>query len=284
VRTLLNADFSAGYPGKQILENVRFEMRPGEILGLAGGSGTGKSTLVLAILGLLQDRGGYVEGKLIFDGFDLLRLKRGHLRRILGSEIALIPPSPHSALNPRVTLLRHFKEAWHAHNDSDWAHGIANVRDRLAAVSLPADDEFLKCLPGEISTGQAQRVLIALALLHRPRLLIADEPTSALDTVTQAGILSLLKQINERQGTAILFVSHDLVAAASLCHRMAVLSDRTIVEVLDTAEMSRKAIHPATIALLAAIPEVPSGMIHSPSVNSARNHPPSSVRTSGDPH
>ena len=258
---LLEAAFSAGYAEHVVLEDVRFELMPGEILGLAGGSGSGKSTLIMALIGLIGLRGGFVRGKLIFAGQDLLKLKMSELRLMLGCKLALIPPSPHSALNPRLTLLRHFHEAWRAHRKGEWEAGLTAVSDRLASVDLPTDRRFLNKLPGEISTGQAQRILIAIALLHRPQLLLADEPTSALDTVTQAGLLNLLRQINQQEGTGILFVSHDLLAAASLCHRLAILSEGHIVETIATSRLAEDAKHPATLALLNALPSIPDGLL-----------------------
>jgi ABC-type dipeptide/oligopeptide/nickel transport system ATPase component len=139
---------------------------------------------------------------------------------------------------------------------------------------LPTDRSFLNKLPGEISTGQAQRILIAIALLHRPQLLLADEPTSALDTVTQAGLLNLLRQINQQEGTGILFVSHDLLAAASLCHRLAILSEGHIVETIATSRLAEDAKHPATLALLNALPSIPDGLLDMQRrVSAARSSP-----------
>ena len=257
---LLEADFSAGYGKREILHQVQFALEPGETLGLAGMSGSGKSTLAMAIMGLLPHVGGFAQGSVRLEGRNLLQMRPRELRSVLGARIALVPPSPHTALNPRLTLVGHFRAAWAAHSREDWSRGRAEAIRRLAAVDLPSDSEYLARIPGEISTGQAQRVLIAIALLHRPSLLIADEPTSALDTVTQAGLLKLLRRINERDGTAILFISHDLLAAASLCMRLAVLSEGRIAEIVSTAHLAEQAQHPATLELLGALPELPQGI------------------------
>lgn len=257
---LLEADFSAGYGKREILRQIRFAVAPGEALGLAGMSGSGKSTLAMAIMGLLPHVGGFARGCVRLEGRNLLEMRPGELRKILGSRIALVPPSPHTALNPRLTLAGHFRAAWSAHSREDWSRGRAETMRRLSAVDLPADNEFLGSMPGEISTGQAQRVLIAMALLHRPSLLIADEPTSALDTVTQTALLKLLRRIHRDDGAAILFISHDLLATASLCTRLAVLSEGRIAEVAETAHLAEQAKHPATLALLDALPELPSGI------------------------
>lgn len=260
MRPLLQADFSAGYGRREVLRQIRFDLEPGETLGLAGMSGSGKSTLAMAIMGLLPHTGGYARGSVRLEGRNLLDMRPRELRGVLGARVALVPPSPHSALNPRLSLGGHLRAAWSAHSSEDWKRGRAEAMRRLNAVDLPADGEFLARLPGQISTGQAQRVLIAMALLHRPGLLIADEPTSALDTVTQAQLLKLLQRINRTDGTAVLFISHDLLAAASLCTRLAVLSEGRIAEVVATASLAEQARHPATLALLDALPELPPGL------------------------
>lgn len=257
---LLQADFSAGYGNREILREIRFDIEPGETLGLAGMSGSGKSTLAMAIMGLLPHTGGFARGSVLLEGRNLLAMRPRELRAVLGARVALVPPSPHNALNPRLTLGGHFRAAWSAHSRDDWKRGRAETIRRLSAVDLPADGEFLARFPGQISTGQAQRVLIAMALLHRPSLLIADEPTSALDTVTQAQLLKLLRRINQTDGTAILFISHDLLAATSLCTRLAVLSEGRIAEIVATAQLADRATHPATLALLDALPELPPGL------------------------
>ena len=260
MKPLLQADFCAGYGKREILREIRFELQAGETLGLAGMSGSGKSTLAMAMMGLLPQTGGFARGSVLLEGRNLLEMRPRDLRAVLGARVALVPPSPHTALNPRLTLGGHFRAAWTAHSREDWKHGRAEAIRRLSAVDLPADAEFLGRLPGQISTGQAQRVLIAMALLHRPALLIADEPTSALDTVTQAQLLKLLRRIHQTDGTAVLFISHDLLAAATLCTRLAVLSEGRIAEVVATAHLAGQARHPATLALLDALPELPEGL------------------------
>ena len=169
-----------------------------------------------------------------------------------GRRVALIPQSPTTALNSAVSLRTHFREAWKAHEPA--IAGLeSRMRELLEEVQLPADEEFLRRKPGQISVGQAQRVLIALALLHRPSLIIADEPTSALDPVTQSEIIELLRRANQRLGTALLYISHDLVSVIQLAGRIAVLSDGAIAETLPIERLS-EARHPAMRALLGALP------------------------------
>jgi ABC-type dipeptide/oligopeptide/nickel transport system ATPase component len=175
-------------------------------------------------------------------------------RRIRGRAVALIPQSPMTALNAQVSLRSHFVEAWSAHQSTGRIALDARLRELMAQVQLPIDDSsFLSRKPGQISVGQAQRVLIALALLHRPAIVIADEPTSALDPVTQAEIVKLLGQLARQNGMALLYISHDLVSVLQLCGRIAVLDSGTIVECMPVAEIDQ-ARNPATLSLLRALP------------------------------
>jgi ABC-type glutathione transport system ATPase component len=255
---LLQVSLQAGYAGRPILRDVRFELNQGDVLGLVGSSGAGKSTLVLSLLGLLPWRGGRATGEVLLEGSNLLRLPERELRQLRGRRVALIPQSPMTALNSAVSLQTHFNEAWRAHE-----RGCAHLRARLEAllneVQLPSDTEFLRRRPSQISVGQAQRVLIALALLHRPALLIADEPTSALDPVTQVQIVDLLRNLRRTHCTALLYISHDLVSVLRLSDRLAVLDEGTIAESLNVSEITN-ARHKTTRALLQALP-VPSDVL-----------------------
>jgi peptide/nickel transport system ATP-binding protein len=246
----------AAYAGKPVLHDVRFELSRGEVLGLVGASGAGKSTLVLSLLGLLPWRGGRVTGEVLLAGQNLLALPERDLRKLRGRQIALIPQNPMSALNGAISLQTHFNEAWRAHETSGRAALAQRLETLLAEVQLPSDPEFLRRRSSQISVGQAQRVLIALALLHRPALIIADEPTSALDPVTQAQIIELLRRLNRQHRTTLLYISHDLVSVLQLCNRIAVLEAGTIVESLPVGELSQ-ARHEATTALLRALPAPP---------------------------
>ena len=257
---LLRVALDAAYGGKSILRGIRFELDRGEVLGLVGTSGAGKSTLVLSLLGLLPWRGGRVRGEVILDGENLLALSEQKLRRLRGRRIGLIPQSPMTALNPAISLQSHFNEAWRAHAANGRAALTARLHELLAEVQLPSSSEFLRRRSSEISVGQAQRVLIALALLHRPALIIADEPTSALDPVTQAQIVSLLRKLSRSHGAALLYVSHDLVSVLQLSDRIAVLDAGTIVEDLAASQIG-KARHAAALNLLRALPVPPEVLL-----------------------
>jgi len=257
---LLRVAFEAGYSAKMVLRDIRFELNRGEVLGLVGSSGAGKSTLVLALLGLLPWRGGRVHGKVLLDGKNLLELPEGQMRILRGRTISLIPQSPMTALNSAISLRSHFYEAWRAHERNGRVNWNERVEELLSEVQLPLDSEFLRRRPTEISVGQAQRVLIALALLHRPSLLIADEPTSALDPVTQVQIVDLLKRLSQKHATALLYVSHDLVSVLRLSDRIAVLDQGTIVESLEVSQIA-KAEHATTLALLRTLPAPPEVLL-----------------------
>jgi ABC-type glutathione transport system ATPase component len=253
---LLRVAMDAEYAGKPILRDIRFELQQGEVLGLVGASGAGKTTLVLSLLGLLPWRGGSVTGEVVLEGENLLALSERKLRGLRGRHIALIPQSPMTALNSAISLQSHFNEAWKAHEKHRDAAFATRLHELLAEVQLPSDAEFLRRRPSQISVGQAQRVLIALALLHHPALIIADEPTSALDPVTQAQIIDLLKRLNRKYGITLLYISHDLVSVLQFSDRIAVLDAGTIVETLPIAEIN-KARHRTTIALLGTLPAPP---------------------------
>ena len=248
--SLLEIDLTAGY-GKSapVLRGLRLAIAEGESFGLVGESGAGKSTVALAILNLLGWKGGWVRGEICFEGRNLMGLGEPAWRRVRGRRIAAVPQSPLDSLNPALRIGRHFEECWRAH-----ARGKPPALELLESVALPAEESFLRRYPGELSVGQAQRVAIALALLHRPALILADEPTSALDPLTQAGILELFAKVN-REGTAILYVSHDLLSVGSLCSRIGILREGEIVESGPCAEIFAEPAHGYTRRLLAAIPK-----------------------------
>lgn len=216
---LLEITLTVEYAGRRVLDRLQLSMAGGEVLGLAGSSGCGKSTLALAILGLLDWKGARQSGSIRFRGRELMGLPERRLREIRGREIALVLQSASSALNPVMRLDAQLAEAWAAHAKTPWRSQRPELLRMFDAFRLPSDEEFLRRYPDQISAGQAQRVLIAMALLHRPSLLIADEVTSALDAITVTEVLETLRHANREWGTAILFVSHDMHSMAQLCRR-----------------------------------------------------------------
>jgi ABC-type dipeptide/oligopeptide/nickel transport system ATPase component len=239
-----------------VLRGAAFDVDAGEIVGLAGQSGSGKSTIALAIMRLLHLKGGEARGQILFRGRDLLSRPEREMRVIRGREIALVLQNPVSSLNPALRLGTQLTEAWEAHNHTPRGEREAAILATLASVSLQADPAFLRRYPGELSVGQAQRVLIAMAILHRPALLIADEATSALDALTQSEILRLFKRLNRELSMAILYISHDLLSIASLCDRMAVLREGEIVEFGPVDRVFQDPAHAYTRRLIEAIPAI----------------------------
>ena len=252
---LLRFNVSARYGTRTVLHDVEGTIAAGEIVSLVGLSGSGKSTLVLALLRLLDYRGGSVTGSILLEGRELTSLSSHEMRAIRGNRIGYVPQSPAAALNPRLRVRTLMQETWHAHRPGD---APADFYSRLLeSVQLPGTPEFPRRRAGELSTGQGQRLLIALAIMHKPALLLADEPTSALDAITQAAVLRLFEDLNKSLGTAILFISHDLLSVAALSRRVDILHEGRVVESGPPAQIFLQPQHAFTRALVAAIPRDP---------------------------
>lgn len=257
---LLSMHLSVRYGAKQtVLQEVELEVRRGEVLGLVGQSGSGKSTLAMAILGLIGKR-AQAEGTIQFEDRDLLTLNERELRTMRGRELALVLQSPLSSLNPALKIQTQLKEAWRAHAWGGRAEAEAAIRHALESVTLPSQAEFLRKYPSQMSVGQAQRVLIAMAILHCPALLIADEATSALDVITQSEILELFAKLNRDTGMSILYISHDLASVAGICHRIAILHAGKIVECGTTEQIFTRPQHQYTQQLISAMPKLPAAL------------------------
>lgn len=256
-QALLSARFSVRYAGKPpVLRDVKMEIHRGEVLGLVGQSGSGKSTLAMAILGLLDKKRAQAEGTIRFQDTELLQISERELRSLRGRAIALVLQSPLSSLNPALKVRTQLKEAWRAHASGTSAECTAAIRTSLQSVSLPADDDFMRKYPSQMSVGQAQRVLIAMAVMHRPALLIADEATSALDVITQSEILALFRELNRSTGMSVLYISHDLASVAGICDRIAILHQGEIVECEEMERIFSSPQHEYTRRLMAAIPRL----------------------------
>jgi len=254
---LLAAHFSVRYASKPpVLRDVQLDIRRGEVLGLVGQSGSGKSTLAMAMLGLLDKRRAHAEGTIRFHGAELLQLSERELRSLRGRAVTLVLQSPLSSLNPALKIQTQLREAWRAHVSGTSTNCANAIRAALQSVSLPAGDDFLGKYPSQMSVGQAQRVLIAMAVMHRPALLIADEATSALDVITQSEILALFRELNRSTGMSILYISHDLASVAGICDRIAILHQGEIVECGATEHIFSHPHHEYTQRLMAAIPRM----------------------------
>ena len=234
------------------VRDVSLEIGPGESLGLVGESGSGKSVTSLAILRLLPPQ-AQIEGSIRFGGEDLLAKDADAMRRVRGARISMIFQEPMTALNPVMRVGDQVAEAVLAHSrDMQDAHrrAIEALRD----VGIPEPERRARDYPHQLSGGQRQRVMIAMAIVNRPQLLIADEPTTALDVTIQAQILELLKELREKFGLAMLFISHDLAVVSQVTDRVAVMYAGSIVELGPAQEVFRKPLHPYTQGLLHSVP------------------------------
>jgi peptide/nickel transport system ATP-binding protein len=253
-------DLQVGFGSTEAVRGVSLQLDEGEVLGLVGESGSGKSVTALAIMGLLGNA-AQVRGRILWDSnqaggvVDLLKQAPSGMRRLRGREIAMIFQEPMTALNPVMTIGRQVAECALAHSSS-WTGREAKRRatEALEAVSIPEAAQRYGDYPHQFSGGQRQRILIAMALINRPRLLIADEPTTALDVTVQAQVLELLRNLQREHGLAMLFISHDLAVVGEMASRVAVMRAGQVVETGACQRLLTAPEHPYTRSLLAAVP------------------------------
>jgi len=254
-------DLHIRFGASHAVRGIGFELNEGEVLGLVGESGSGKSATSLAIMGLLgpvaQTSGSILwrrPGEGAIGGIDLLRAAPETLRRMRGREIAMIFQEPMTALNPVMTIGRQVAECGAAHGLATGRELKRKALEALEAVSIPEASRRYNDYPHQFSGGQRQRILIAMALVNRPRLLIADEPTTALDVTVQAQILALLAQLQREYGLTMLFISHDLAVVGQVANRVAVMRAGQIVETGPVSEVLTRPRHEYTRSLLASVP------------------------------
>jgi len=239
------------------LHDICFDVSPGQILGIVGESGCGKSTLSAALMGLLPPNGEVTAGAIRFKGRDLVGLGAEALRNVRGREIAMIFQDPLTSLNPTFRVGTQLVDVQRAHLTRAQSRTRELKRraiEMLGRVGIPDPEERFERFPHEFSGGMRQRIMIAMTLLLEPDLLIADEPTSALDVTLEAQIIELLEQLRSEQGTAIIFISHDLGVVSRVCDRLVVMYAGRAIEEGDTAGVFASPLHPYTQALLAAVP------------------------------
>jgi oligopeptide/dipeptide ABC transporter ATP-binding protein len=236
------------------VDDISFEIRAGETLGLVGESGSGKSVTALSIMRLVQPPGRVAGGRLLFKGRDLATLDERAMRCVRGADIALIFQEPMTALNPVFTIGDQIAETLRVHGRASRADAIAKAVDLLEAVRIPDAASRVRDYPHQLSGGMRQRVLIAMALACRPALVIADEPTTALDVTIQAEILDLLRDMKSRFQLSLLLITHDLGVVAGTADRVAVMYAGRIVETGPVRALFQHPSHPYTRGLLASIP------------------------------
>ena len=256
------SDLSCGFETEggyvRVVDRIGFELAPGETLGLVGESGCGKTVSALAVMGLLPKPAGVVEsGTILFDGRDLAGADHATLRRVRGREIAMIFQEPMTALNPVHRVGRQLLEALSLYEpgSSEQAR-VERAVGLLDQVGIPAARERLRDYPHQLSGGMRQRVMIAMALAGRPKVLIADEPTTALDVTVQAQILDLLRALQAEHGMAMIFITHDLGVVAELCDDVIVMYAGRIAERAGVRDLFRAPRHPYTHGLIRSLPTV----------------------------
>ena len=244
-----------------VIDDLSFELMPGESLSFVGESGCGKSMTALAIMGLLPEGIGRIaSGKLIFDGEDLTTASEARLRQIRGNEISMIFQEPMTSLNPVITVGEQIAEVLRTHQGLSRKAAWDQAAELLDAVRIPNPRSRVSDYPFQISGGQRQRVMIAIALACKPKILIADEPTTALDVTVQAQIFDLLRDLRAQTGTSIIMITHDMGAVAEMAERMIVMYAGRKAEIGPVDQIIDHARHPYTQGLISCVPHIMSDL------------------------
>ncbi|KGD96439.1 ABC transporter ATP-binding protein [Rhizobium sp. YS-1r] len=250
----LTTSFNVDGEWKPVVRNVSFSVAPGETVAIVGESGSGKSVTSLSIMRLLQEGTSRIEGKIMLGGRDLLSLPEHEMRKVRGNDVSMIFQEPMTSLNPLFTIGDQISEALLCHKDMSAAEAKAETIRLLEKVRIPSAASRFDEYPHRFSGGMRQRVMIAMALASRPKLLIADEPTTALDVTIQGQILDLIKMLQDEEGTSVLFITHDMGVVAEIADRTVVMYRGEQVETGATADIFHRGKHPYTRALLSAVP------------------------------
>ena len=242
---------------REAVAGVSLSIQDGEILGLVGESGSGKSVTAMSVAGLLPRKQCAYSGEVLLDGREMLHADRKVLREIQGKDICVVFQEPMSSMDPLMKIGKQVEESLLIHTKLSKAEQKQLALEALRAVELPDPEAVYEKYPYELSGGMLQRVMIAAAIVSRPRLLLLDEPTTALDVTIQAQILELLKKLNQEYGMSMLFISHNLNVVRKLCKRVAVMQRGLLVEEGDTEQVFHQPQHPYTKKLIEAIPTRP---------------------------
>ena len=250
----LQTHFPTGQGVRRAVDGVSFTIDRGEVLGLVGESGCGKSVTALSVMRLVSPPGRVVGGRIMFDGEDLLAKDAEGMRRVRGARIAMVFQEPMTSLNPVFSIGDQIASAIVAHGLATRPEAWVRTEAMLDLVQVPSPRQRARDYPHQLSGGLRQRAMIAMALASGPALLIADEPTTALDVTIQAQILDLLRRLQAERGMAVLLITHDLGVVAELCHRVAVIYAGRIVEQAPVGDLFARPVHPYTRGLLECLP------------------------------
>jgi peptide/nickel transport system ATP-binding protein len=243
-----------GQPGLKAVNDISFTVERGKILGLVGESGSGKSVTGFSIMRLLDKPGRIAGGRIVFDGTNIANCSHEEMRQLRGKRIAMVFQDPTMTLNPVLTIGTQMMEAVQAHDKVSKDAARQRSRDALALVGIPSPEERLSAYPHQFSGGMRQRVAIAIALLHKPDLIIADEPTTALDVTIQSQIISEFQKLTEEAKTAVIWITHDLAIVSRLADDVAVMYAGRLVETGPVAKVLTDPHHPYTAGLIASVP------------------------------
>jgi peptide/nickel transport system ATP-binding protein len=249
-----------------VTQGVSFDVLPGERVGIVGESGCGKTVTGLALLRLLPQQRSRVRGQVLLDGRDLNALPEREMRRVRGAHLAMIFQEPMSALDPVFTIGRQITETIRSHFHVGAKEARETAIDALAKVGIPLPARRYDEYPHQLSGGMRQRAMIAIALVCKPRLLVADEPTTALDVTVQAQIIDVLTQLSEESGTALLFITHDLGVVAETCHRVLTMYAGQVVEDAPVDDVLLHPRHPYTSGLMRSLPALNARKTALPSI------------------
>ncbi len=239
-----------------VTRDVSFSIAPGERVGVVGESGCGKSVTGLSLLRLLPETTARIEGEILFEGRDLMKMSGREIRALRGREISMIFQEPMTALDPVFTVGQQLMETLRAHYPVSAVEAREKATQALKDVGIPSPERRMDEYPHQFSGGMRQRVMIAMAIICKPKLIIADEPTTALDVTVQAQIIDLLRELSENTGTALLFITHDLGVVAETCSRMITMYAGEVVETAPVDEVLRRPGHPYTSGLLRSLPRL----------------------------